>query len=100
LRNIIKLKCGFAPFSTNEIHGNTYSFDITPNPASHSTSHGLNWKEANTINYSICNLVGQFIVNKVSKQGSGGLQNFNIPLQNLSNGLYFIILQNGKEINT
>ncbi|MGI8952509.1 MAG: T9SS type A sorting domain-containing protein [Chitinophagaceae bacterium] len=87
--------------SALKLEKNFFSFDVYPNPAHTKANIDLYQVQSGTININILNNVG--VVVKHIQQNTDktiSKQHFEIDMSNLSNGIYFIQVINGKEITT
>jgi hypothetical protein len=94
LRDYVVSKCGTS-LGVNEMVDLGFTFEISPNPATTSTTIHLNLDEAKTVSYSLKNTLGEEVAAQASTNLEVGKHNLDINTSGLATGLYFVSLNVG-----
>jgi cytochrome oxidase Cu insertion factor (SCO1/SenC/PrrC family) len=85
--------CNESPVGINELDNSVAAIlNVFPNPASLSTTVEFSLTEATEITVELSNLMGQKVSTMTTQQYTIGKHVVNVPLANLSNGMYNISL--------
>ncbi|MEZ5046140.1 MAG: T9SS type A sorting domain-containing protein [Chitinophagaceae bacterium] len=98
LRNYIESKCGLAPLSASSINDLGFEYDIYPNPTSNIINIDIKADQAENVQYSLNNYVGQTVSTNQSSIHTG-LNKLSINTQALASGMYYLTLQVGNRKN-
>lgn len=94
---------GYYTTSTQQvvnIEDNIEDFKVYPNPASDKILVSFITNRINKISISIVDLMGREIMQYQKDVISSGLQSFDLPLNTLENGLYFVKIDNGNSTSS
>ncbi len=81
--------------SIKQLNSNVNEFGVYPNPAINKATIYLNLKTNQTFNVCIYNVIGTKINEYLNNSFVSGDNGFDVDLSNLSNGIYFIELNDG-----
>ena len=76
------------------------SIQVYPNPLTENSTLSFYLSNPETVNVSVFNNLGMEVIKIANQQLQSGIQNINLNVTSLENGIYFIRIQAGSDIQT